>query len=227
MFRASVWPSLGALVCNLLHTCVIFSTWCPGWCLGERGSRPWALCGVCFSNNILHTVRTACFPAPQGTSQHIKCWKPYTVRYSLVLLKMGIMKLVITKRVFKVRSGLKLPPIGCTLRERACAGSYMCSLANVCHFIAGRSLFYFKKDWIKMWAAINNPASCEFRAVIRFLLARNNNPAEIHWQLCEVYRPNVMSDSKVRQWCRLFEEGRTNVHDEERSDRPSVSQTIW
>jgi len=68
-----------------------------------------------------------------------------------------------------------------------------------------------------MCAAINNPASCKFRAVIRFLLARNNNAAEIYRQLCE-----VMSDSKVRQWCRLFEEGRTNVHDEERRGRPSV-----
>jgi hypothetical protein len=38
-----------------------------------------------------------------------------------------------------------------------------------------------------MCAAINNPASCEVRAVIRFLLARNNNAAEIHRQLCEVY----------------------------------------
>jgi len=42
-----------------------------------------------------------------------------------------------------------------------------------------------------MCAAINNPASCEVRAVIRFLLARNNNAAEIHGQLCEVYGPNV------------------------------------
>src|SRR5215469_6009725 len=73
-----------------------------------------------------------------------------------------------------------------------------------------------------MCAAINNPASCKVHAVIRFLLARNNNAAEIHRQLCEVYGPNVMSDSNVRQWCRLFKEGRTNVHDEERSGRPSV-----
>jgi len=51
-----------------------------------------------------------------------------------------------TRHVFKVRSGFKLPPIGCTVREHACAGSYMCSLANVCHFVAGRSLFYVKKD---------------------------------------------------------------------------------
>ena len=65
-----------------------------------------------------------------------------------------------------------------------------------------------------MCAAINNPASCEVRAVIRFLLARNNNAVEIHRQLCEVYGSNVMSESKVRQWCRLFKEGRTNDHDE-------------
>ena len=31
-----------------------------------------------------------------------------------------------------------------------------------------------------------------------------------------------MSNSKVRQWCHLFKEGRKNVHDEERSGRPSV-----
>ena len=49
-----------------------------------------------------------------------------------------------------------------------------------------------------MCAAINDPASCKVRAVIRFLLTRNNNAAEIHRQLCEVYGPNVMSDSKVR-----------------------------
>jgi len=32
------------------------------------------------------------------------------------------------------------------------------------------------------------------------LLARNNNAAEIHRQLCEVYGPNVMSEIKVRKW---------------------------
>ena len=31
-----------------------------------------------------------------------------------------------------------------------------------------------------------------------------------------------MCESKVRQWCRLFKEGHTNVHDEERSVRPIV-----
>jgi len=156
----------------------------------------------------VHRLRQDC--APDG---HLQCVTTPNAIY--------------TRHVFKIRFGLKLPPIGCTVRERACAGPYMCSLANVCHFVAGRSLFYVKKDWITVCAAINNPASCEVRAVIRFLLARNNNAAEIHRQLCEVHGPNVMSESKVRQWCRLFKEGRTNVRDEERSGRPSVMAIVF
>jgi transposase len=31
-----------------------------------------------------------------------------------------------------------------------------------------------------------------------------------------------MSEGTVKQWCRMFKDGRTNVHDEERSGRPSV-----
>jgi transposase len=31
-----------------------------------------------------------------------------------------------------------------------------------------------------------------------------------------------MSEGTVSQWCRMFKDGRTNVHDEERSGRPSV-----
>jgi hypothetical protein len=31
-----------------------------------------------------------------------------------------------------------------------------------------------------------------------------------------------MIEVTVRQWCRMFRDGRTNVHDEERSGRPSV-----
>jgi hypothetical protein len=36
------------------------------------------------------------------------------------------------------------------------------------------------------------------------------------------YGQNVMSEETVRQWSRMFKDGRTNVHDEERSGRPSV-----
>jgi hypothetical protein len=31
-----------------------------------------------------------------------------------------------------------------------------------------------------------------------------------------------MSEGTVRQWCRTFKDGRKNIHDEERRDRPSV-----
>jgi hypothetical protein len=62
---------------------------------------------------------------------------------------------------------------------------------------------------------IENPASCEIRSVIKFLNAKNVRPAEIYWQVCEVYGENVMSDGMVRRWCRMFSEGRKNVHDDD------------
>jgi hypothetical protein len=47
--------------------------------------------------------------------------------------------------------------------------------------------------------------------------------AETLRELCPtVYGPNVMSEGAVRQWCRMFKDGRTNVHDEKRSGPPSV-----
>ncbi|GFU12837.1 hypothetical protein TNCV_3574021 [Trichonephila clavipes] len=38
----------------------------------------------------------------------------------------------------------------------------------------------------------------------------------------DVYGIEATSDSKVRKWARKFKDGRTNVHDEECSGRPSV-----
>jgi hypothetical protein len=37
-----------------------------------------------------------------------------------------------------------------------------------------------------------------------------------------VYGQNVTSEGTVRQGCRMFKDGQTHVHDEERSGRPSV-----
>lgn len=71
-------------------------------------------------------------------------------------------------------------------------------------------------------AAIENPEDCEVRSVIRFLWAKKMKASDIHRELCSVYGENVMCDSAVRKWCRLFQEGRTNVHDEPKSGRPSV-----
>jgi hypothetical protein len=58
--------------------------------------------------------------------------------------------------------------------------------------------------------------------VINILNAKNFCPAQIYRQVCEVYGENAMSDGMVRRWCRMFSRGRTNVHDDDRSGRPSL-----
>jgi hypothetical protein len=51
-----------------------------------------------------------------------------------------------------------------------------------------------------MCPAIDNPASCEIRVVIRLLLAKNMNAAEIHREFCTaVYSQTVMCERTVRQ----------------------------
>jgi hypothetical protein len=51
-----------------------------------------------------------------------------------------------------------------------------------------------------MSPAIDNPTSCEIRAVICFLRAKNMSAAEIHHELCTVvYGQNVMNEGTVRQ----------------------------
>jgi hypothetical protein len=47
-------------------------------------------------------------------------------------------------------------------------------------------------------------------------------PADIHRHIREVYGENAMNDGMVRKCVRKFNEGRDNVHDEPRSDWPSV-----
>jgi hypothetical protein len=50
--------------------------------------------------------------------------------------------------------------------------------------------------------------------VIRFLHAEGQRVAKIHCILCPVYGDNIMSDSCVRERCRNFRDGHTDVHDE-------------
>jgi len=58
-------------------------------------------------------------------------------------------------------------------------------------------------------------------SIIRFLNAKGERPAEIHKQIVAVCG-NVMNWQNVTKWCREFSEGRTDVHDEQRSGRPSL-----
>jgi transposase len=73
-----------------------------------------------------------------------------------------------------------------------------------------------------MCPAIDNLTSCEICTFIRFLHAKKMSAAEIHLELCTVCGQNVISEGTVRQWCRMFRDGQTDVHNEEQSGRPSV-----
>jgi hypothetical protein len=73
----------------------------------------------------------------------------------------------------------------------------------------------------EMAAPIQSPAKCNVRSITPFLNAKGERPAEIHKQIIAVYG-NVMNQQNMTKWCCEFSEGRTDVHDEQRSGRPSL-----
>jgi hypothetical protein len=66
-----------------------------------------------------------------------------------------------------------------------------------------------------MCPVTDNPANSKLCAVIHFLHPKNMSAAEMHRELCVVYSQIVMNGGTVKQWCRMFKDGRTNVHDKE------------
>jgi hypothetical protein len=60
------------------------------------------------------------------------------------------------------------------------------------------------------------------RSVIWFLNAKGECPAESHKQIAGVYGDD-MNRQNVTKWCGEFSEGRTDIHDEQRSGKPSLS----
>jgi hypothetical protein len=65
--------------------------------------------------------------------------------------------------------------------------------------------------------SITNPADCEVHSLIRFLNAKNICPDKIHRQLAKVYGEGVMNERNVCKWCHLFNEERTDAHNEAQS----------
>jgi len=57
-----------------------------------------------------------------------------------------------------------------------------------------------------MFKTIEGAADCEIRFVIRFLNARNVLLSEIHYQICQVYGDNAMSDGMARKCVRISNE---------------------
>jgi transposase len=78
------------------------------------------------------------------------------------------------------------------------------------------------------WHEFLNPkskkvaAKCEIHAVKPFLQAEGHSAAEIHCRMSAVCRPNFVSDTYDKDWCRKFRDERTDVHDEGGQGRPSL-----
>ncbi len=70
------------------------------------------------------------------------------------------------------------------------------------------------------------PAKCEVRDVIRFLHLQGQPASYIHKQLVLVYGSGVISIEKVREWCSIFDTGRTEIHDLPRSGGPNTTVNI-
>ncbi|GBN82818.1 hypothetical protein AVEN_38133-1 [Araneus ventricosus] len=73
-----------------------------------------------------------------------------------------------------------------------------------------------------MSTSIQNPAKYEERSVIRFLHAEGECPTDIHLQTVSVHGNIILNKKHVMKWFRAFSEGRTDVHEEHRTGRPSV-----
>jgi hypothetical protein len=117
-------------------------------------------------------------------------------------------------RVQKVRSNHAYQT--CRWREQAAPAQWCLRSREgyIRHIVSSHSLFLSSSFCLEINVKIENPASCEIRSVIIFLNAKNVCPAEIYRQVCEVYGENAMSDGMVT-WCRMFTEGRTNVHNDD------------
>jgi hypothetical protein len=74
----------------------------------------------------------------------------------------------------------------------------------------------------KVAVSIFKPAKREVRSLFRFLNTKGETTAEIHRQLIRVYGEDAGNRQNVAKLCRELTAGRTNVHDDKRSGRPSV-----
>jgi hypothetical protein len=67
------------------------------------------------------------------------------------------------------------------------------------------------------------PPAAKFILSSTSITLRNMSAVEINRELyAMVYGQNVMNEGTVRQWCRMFKDGRTDIYDEELCGQPSV-----
>ncbi|GFU53919.1 uncharacterized protein TNCV_3056371 [Trichonephila clavipes] len=78
-----------------------------------------------------------------------------------------------------------------------------------------------KKSWCCFQRGVANGTKCstKYAGLSNDVL---NKIKPVYLEICDKQILKATSDSKVRKWARKFKDGRTNVHDEECSGRPSV-----
>ena len=68
-----------------------------------------------------------------------------------------------------------------------------------------------------------NPIS---RLVTRYLAWKGKTPVQVYSGVKTEYGDKGMNRTSVFKWCRQFQNGRTSVHDDQRSGRPSIDDEI-
>ena len=67
-----------------------------------------------------------------------------------------------------------------------------------------------------------SPPKCEIRGVIRYLVRKGETLAEVYNEVKTAYGDKAVNHTSVFMWCGEFKNGRTSVHDDQRSGRPSI-----
>ncbi|GBN37369.1 hypothetical protein AVEN_66067-1 [Araneus ventricosus] len=83
------------------------------------------------------------------------------------------------------------------------------------------TIFKYVCEYLKCLSQLRIPPTVKY-AVISFLNSQDEKAAEIHLQISELCEENIMSEGVVGKLVRVFKDGRTNMHGDERSGRPSV-----
>jgi transposase len=66
----------------------------------------------------------------------------------------------------------------------------------------------------------------EQREIIRFFTLKVLKAREIQTELESLYGPEALALSTVRKWCKRFQEGRTDLMDDPRSEKPVTDDLV-
>lgn len=76
-----------------------------------------------------------------------------------------------------------------------------------------------------MASVIQTFTAYEQRSVIRFLWSKGKTPEAIHGEMYSTYGKQCFSLGSIECWCRWFQEGREDLHDDDSSGRSPSSVT--